>query len=283
MFSASIVVPFTVIETSTAVENDLVLVNDVADRLVSRDIELLKMEAQSIACHLGEVSLGGATLDDLEAFLTQRLSDTDYFIGLEIVARDRRIASAGQEDPSHEFLDNKYVQRAFEGEQVISTTIDDGTDGVVFHVCVPIEAFGGDKILLARVAAQHFSDVLNEFTVWQSGYFFILDEEGTIIASKDGNEVLTRKNYLEQYVQTKDEDLQSIADFTQDMITGGKGVGKLSLEGEELICAYRPITASKVGWIIGVDSPVDETPVITARNGLLILAGIIIVVGSLIA
>ncbi|MDR3037006.1 MAG: response regulator [Coriobacteriales bacterium] len=269
---------FSITETTAALQNDLLLDNAIGDKLIANEITLLKTETEKIA-----VSLGTAAEADLESSLREQLDSNSRFLALTVINHDGMISTA-EADQSHEqYMDTIYVQHAFEGLSVISTTRFTETGDVVMHVCVPVKTSAGPGVLAATVHGLHFMELLSQFNVYKSGHFFMLDEEGTIIASKSDESVLSRKNYIQDYQQSLDPSQKPLAEFFETAISGNKGVTTYSADGREVMGAYQPISNSLSGWTIGVFVPIDETPVITSRNVIIMSGLIIILLGLIVA
>ncbi|MFQ6073524.1 MAG: cache domain-containing protein, partial [Methanosarcinales archaeon] len=98
-------------------------------------------------------------------------------------------------------------------------------------------------------------DILSEYILsinsGKSGYIFIIDKEGNIVARSDiqqGDPIR-----FDNLLQTNNVSLKNIV---KNMVSGNIGYGKTMFEGEEKYIAYAPINATK--WSIGVVVPVSE-------------------------
>jgi signal transduction histidine kinase/CheY-like chemotaxis protein len=269
---------FSITETTAVLQNDLLLENAIGDKLIANEITLLKTETEKIA-----VSVGTATEADLESSLKEQLALNSRFIALTVINHDGMVSTADTDQTREQYMDTIYVQHAFEGLSVISTTRFTKAGDVVMHVCVPVETSAGPGVLAATVSGLHFMELLSQFSVYQSGHFFVLDEEGTIIASKTDESVLSRKNYIHDYQQSLDPSQKPLAEFFETAISGDKGVATYTTDGREMMGAYQPISNSLSGWTIGVFVPIDETPVVTSRNGIIISGMVIILLGLIVA
>ncbi|GHT78335.1 hypothetical protein FACS1894104_1380 [Actinomycetota bacterium] len=270
-------VAFSLSETTRALQNDLLLDNDIGDKLISNDIALLKTEAEKIAANLSAVADA-----DIDSALSEQLDSQSRFTALTVINHNGLISSAGDDYTHTQYMDTPYVQSAFEGNSVISTSRFERIYGVVFHVCVPVKTSAGQGVLSATVPGVHFLELLNDFKVYETGYFFVLDENGTVIVSKNRNNVLSRKNHIQDYQHSQDPSQKSLAGFLENAVAGKKGVETCTMDGRELMGAYQPVSTSVSGWSIGIFAPIDETPIVTGRNGI-IVSGLIIALLGLIA
>ncbi|MDR0881702.1 MAG: response regulator [Candidatus Adiutrix sp.] len=254
------------------IENDMAAVAEIADRLITTEIDLLKADASAVARRVHEASAG-----DLERVLREQAEAYEKFVGLTVIDRSGLVAAYGPSPTPAALADSVYVRKAFSGEMVISTSREDQIRELVFHVCVPVE---DGRVLSATIPGRFFSDIVSQFTIWQTGNIFILDAEGTVIANAPHDLALERYNAIER--AKTDRRYQKIAETASRMIAGQPGSGKYAMYGKERLCVYRPITGSRAGWSLGVVAPLDESPLEDMRGGLH-LVGIVCLLLSIIA
>ncbi|MDR1320500.1 MAG: response regulator [Gracilibacteraceae bacterium] len=256
------------------VESDMSVVADIADKLITSQINLLKANASAVANRLQD--LGGAALRET---LTEQVDLYENFMGLSVFDREGLVDAYGYASTAAALLSGEYMARAFAGEMVISTTcLDYATQKQVFLVCVPMT---GDRVLSVTVSGHIFSDLLRDFKVWKTGSIFILDAKGTMVANYRDELVEQRSNFIE--MAKTDPALEELGEFSEKMIGGGRGAGRYVYQGTERLCVYTPITGSKVGWVLAVAAPLAESPAARARKGLLLASLVFLLAGILIA
>jgi signal transduction histidine kinase/CheY-like chemotaxis protein/HPt (histidine-containing phosphotransfer) domain-containing protein len=250
------------VETSIedSIERDMTAIADISDELVTTRINLLKADAATAAEVISKVSP-----EDLENVLLQQKSEYQDFMALTLFSRDGRIASSGPTPAPEELLESEYVQRAFAGESVISSTRYDPNGELVIDVVVP----SGDNVLSVTVPGLYFSNLLSGFTFWESGNIFIVDSEGYVLANIRPQWVIERYNFIE--LAKTDTEYERIGATIGEMIKGAPGMGRFSVAGVERICVYKPITGSEAGWTIGVAAPLNESPLEKVHNGLFLV------------
>ncbi|MDR0842011.1 MAG: response regulator, partial [Acidobacteriota bacterium] len=253
------------------IENDMYVVANIADRLITREIDLLKADASAAA---RVIEAGDAA--DLLRNLQEQTSAYDSFIGMTVIDHGGIVASYGNAEIPEWVASSTYIPKAFAGEPVISTTRIDLNGEPVFHVCVPM----GGRVLSVTVSGYYFSDILKNFTIWDSGNIFVLDKDGTVVANAPDDLVLQRYNSIES--SKTDSEVLGIAETARNMIAGKTGSGRYAMYGKERICTYMPITGSKVGWSLGVVVPLSESPLQKMLNGML-LVGIVCLILSVLA
>ncbi|GHU06970.1 hypothetical protein FACS1894151_00580 [Spirochaetia bacterium] len=274
-FSISTGLIFVQSKLEQTIEDDMIVVANIADELITTAINLLKADASVVAQRLLQIPE-----DELSDAMRREIEFYPNFIGLIVIDRSGPVVSAGIAEAygRAELLEmlnkSEYLPKAFAGESVISTTRYDPKGDLVFHVCVPM----GDRVLSASVPGMFFRNIIAKFRIWETGNIFILDPEGVNIA--DVNSSLVEQRYNSIVNAQTDSEYQSIADTAALMISGKAGFGRYSMYGKERLCIYRPITGSRVGWSLGVVAPLEESPIRNVRNGLL-LVGIVSILLSI--
>jgi signal transduction histidine kinase/CheY-like chemotaxis protein/HPt (histidine-containing phosphotransfer) domain-containing protein len=255
------------------IRTDMTGINEIADKFVSTKISLLKSDAATAARHLY-----GLPAAEMHRVLEEQTNAYEDFMALTVFDRDGIVASYGEiPTPADRLNTSEYLQRAFQGESVISTTrIDAATGELVLHVCVPIDQ---DRVLSVTLPGMIFSEVLADIRVWESGNVFILDESGTLIANMRDFMVLERYNFIER-AKTNPED-RTIGAFFEQMVTGGSGVGTYDYLGIERLCSWKSLTDSALGWSIATVAPLRESPAAGVQNSLILGAVVFFAFGVL--
>ncbi|GHV33007.1 hypothetical protein FACS18949_05830 [Clostridia bacterium] len=254
------------------IENDMIAVADIADGLITAEIDLLKAAAAAVSRTLLDVPDA-----ELQAALTGEVKAAANFMALTVLDHGGIVAAAGIAPAPAGFADSEYVKRAFAGEPIISTTIQDSSGALVFRVCVPM----GARVLSATVPGLFFNDILNKFKVWETGHIFIDDAEGTVLANIREDWVLERHNVLIK--AETDSAYERVAATVRRMVNGESGSGRFATDGRERICVFRPITGSRVGWSLGVVAPLGESPLQDARLGLLLVGAVCLILSVVAA
>ena len=254
-------------------EMDLMTIANIADHFISSEIELLKLRATVIAQSLAES-------EETKWPQTLANQETVYpvFIGMAVLDAERGlIASAGKVPAHAELVNDKYVRQAFLRRKVFSSTIP-SSDGVVFYLAVPIP--GHRRILAVTVPGMYFARRLSTITIWKTGHIIIDDAEGNVIANIRPDWVQNRVNFIR--MAETDKQYGEIAGVIERGTRGETGVGHFSVSGVPRICAYRPISASREGWFLGVIAPLPDSPFRNIDKGLA-MVGLVAFMLSVIA
>jgi signal transduction histidine kinase len=247
------------------IQKDMEVVATISDKLLSTETDYLTMSASMQA----QLLLEAIEDNRLEEALQEQVAASESFIALSIVSRDSILASYGVATLPKELISSKAVELAFAGESEISSTrIDPESRQLVFQVCVPM----GEYVLSATLPGMHFSDLLANVAIWETGNIFIVDTTGMILANVRPEWVLNQYNFIRR--AESDPQYQRVANTVAKMIQGKRGWGKFAVDGKERICVYSPISGSKSGWSLGVVAPIEESPIRNVNNGLLLVGGV---------
>jgi signal transduction histidine kinase/DNA-binding response OmpR family regulator len=280
--STAISVYFSRINLVETIRGDLGVIGKIAVKLVSRDLRLMKAEADTVAAAVAaaaqEDAEAGADGEILMGVLKEQTENQEY-LSLAVMATKGSFAAYGEETPPNDFVRTYPAQRAFAGERMITTTEITAGGRLVLRICVPM----GPRILVATLPGSYLSDLVSEFEIWNSGNIFIVDNIGDVIANRNAKLVETRHNHvLAANAPGATVDVVEEGLLFRRMIRGKAGSGIYHLDGEELICVYTPVTGSE-GWMLGVTAFTGESPTARILNTLLLSAAIFIILGSLSA
>ena len=252
--------------------SDLAVIGAIADRLVSREKELLKANTQTAANYL--IYREGVTLEEA---LEEQINLHGNMLSLTVYDQSGIVATTGLAAMPDSLISDQSVRLAFGGQPAFSSTMVDSNGLQVFHVSVPMR----EQILVATIPGMYFNDVLSQFDILKTGYVFLVNAQGDMMANINKSWVTNSFNALNAAV-TQPE-YAGLATIVSEMIRGLTGFGKYTLNDSSYYCAYLPVTGSVVGWSLGVAAPVAETPVGTARQGFLIMLALLSVFSLLAA
>jgi signal transduction histidine kinase/FixJ family two-component response regulator/HPt (histidine-containing phosphotransfer) domain-containing protein len=258
---------FTVKNITETIRNDMTVVANTADRLITSEINLLKANTSIAAKYLVE-----ARPEDFHKVLDSQVKIYEGIKALTVLEPGRVVDEEGSPMFHSDFINAAYIRKAFEGERVISSTRRDPVSGkLVFHVCVPLRVNDGkvERILIATIDGMYFNNVLKNLTIWETGYIFINDGEGYVLANPRRQWVQGRFNFI--FMARQDPQYEAIAHTVSKMVRGESGVDQFFVENVEQLCTYKPISGSQLGWSLGVMAPVRESPLQSTRDGLLLV------------
>ncbi|MDR2492148.1 MAG: hypothetical protein LBD25_01605, partial [Coriobacteriales bacterium] len=265
------------------IEKDLALSRDLADTLVTKQIDLLVSDAHIISERIEKAQ----TPEEMKAVMVEEFPHYEDFIAASVFDREHLVATYGKAYVPEEWLSKStYIKAAFEGEANISSTRRSSLSGLlVMHICVPM---GDSYVLSVSVDGHTFSKLLKPFRLWETGNIFLLDEEGTVIANVRDEWVEQRVNFVlpdNPGITSRPNypDIDKLSAFTKRMIETGEGFGTYSLDGVDRMCVYETVSSPAVNWRIGVVAPLTESPVTGMQNGLILSSALFVLVGAFFA
>jgi signal transduction histidine kinase/DNA-binding response OmpR family regulator len=261
------------------IQSDMAVVSQIASKLVSTNVRLLKTEADVVAAAILSSAMEGLVSgrgeQDLPAELEKQAKLHNY-ISLTVLNSRGVAASWGAFAPGAEFIRSPYARRAFVGERVITTTELVENRELVVRICVPM----GSRILVATLQGMIFSNILSEFRIWSSGNILLLDEAGIIIANIRPHLVMERRTLAG--MADPDPKTGGLSEYFLHINSGTAGTGIYSYEGQNTVGAYVPVNGSD-NWLLAVAAPIGESPASQTWGVLLLSAALFMGLGILAA
>lgn len=179
--------------------------------------------------------------------------------------------------------DRTYFKTAMKGEMVASDLIiSNATGELVLIFAAPVYQNGQQVgVFYGRKDAKALNDTVNEFSYKQTGYCYMINNEGITVAEKDIQLVLDRENVIED--AKEDKSLQELAKLTQDhMIKREVGSGNYEYEGKDLVAGFAPVEGSP--WIMVMEIEQQEVlkEVNALRTLLIIFCMAAVILGAII-
>lgn len=168
--------------------------------------------------------------------------------------------------------DRGYFGQAMAGKVSISEpVISKSTGNPIIVIAAPVYN-GTSKVsgmIGATIELSRITDIVNVEKLGETGYAFMVAEDGTVIAHPNA-ELILNDNFL----RDKPESLLAIAG---EMVKGKTGIGTYDYKGEDKILAYSPVETT--GWSIGMTTFYSEvTHAVSELGRTIALIGFAIVV-----
>jgi methyl-accepting chemotaxis protein len=211
--------------------------------------------------------------------LQEQIKSTNFLV-LGVVQPD---GTTNYSDGSTSQLgDREYVKKALSGEiNVSDLLVSKVTNSVVLMYAAPIKKDG--KVvgaLIGRGDGNALSEITDDTGYGESGYAYIINSKGNVVAHKDRDKVLNQFNPIEE--AKKDESLKSLAIQIEKILEEKTGIGSYTLEGNDLYAAYSPIKGSN--WILVIAANENEvlSSIFSLRNAIIIIMIVILLVSIVI-
>ena len=267
--------------------HDLSLSRDFVDDIISAKINLLKSDAQTVSERLAKADSEA----EMEEVIRDQAVQFPDFIDFTVFSRSGKVFQYGDPLSDISYIDyKKYIPYAFEGETVITTIRENDITGELnLHICTPM---GNEHVLGVTIPGGLFTHLLDGKKIYKTGQIFILDEEGILIVDyhtdpQDDEGAHFHENLIAERTHfstiQKMFNMQNETGFFDIVRSGHDGEGNYTYNNEPYMCAYKQVSASKLGWSIIVTAPLSESPAASVQNRLVMLAVIFLISGVVIA
>ncbi len=203
------------------------------------------------------------------------------FMGMGVVDKSRLARYPGGK--TADLTGRNYVEKAFEGQRAMSEVlISRVTNSPVIMVAAPVR----DKqnqvaaVVIGRLSADILTNVTKSIRYGASGYSYIIDSKGALIAHDNRDFVLEQRNFIEESKQ--DERYARLAAMFRRMTNGESGFDDYNFMGSDRFFGYAPIAGT--GWSIAVGA--QKTDVLSSQKdtiyAILLLSGSIILTGLIL-
>ena len=158
------------------------------------------------------------------------------------------------------YASKDYFKTAYGGTTTMSEPVlDSATGKLTITYAAPLWEDGliGTQIIgvaMIEVEAKSLSDVMASIHVSENGVAYLLDAEGTTIASYDYEQVKNRQNHIK--ASETDSSFKSLADIEAVMIQGESGVASYNSGFTSYLIAYAPVGVN--GWSVAVTAPYTD-------------------------
>lgn len=209
----------------------------------------------------------------------QRQLEKTNFMDIAVVQPDGTAHySSGS---TNQLGDREYIKKAFSGEVNVSDLIISRvTNEVVLMYAVPIERDGKIVgVLVGRRDGNTLSNITNDAGYGESGYAYMINDKGTVVAHPDKEKVMNQYNPIEQV--KNDESQKSLAEQFEKVLKEKTGVNSYSFEGNDLYTGFAPVEGTN--WIIVIAADRDEVlDAIPSLQRVLIIIMIVILLVSIV-
>ena len=216
---------------------------------VSRAIEIFKIKAEAVATNdsITDMSLSMEKRREVLASLSSKFGFIDISVSDE----------NGKTYNNTDLSDREYFKHAINGETYVSSPVVRKTDSsvILFAAAKINNNTGYNGIIYAALANDIFSQMVDSITIGKTGYGYILDKTGTVIAHKDRELVTNFTNFIS--ASESDSSVKELAEVHKEMITGATGEKVYEYNNAKKFTSYRPIPGTD-GWSLGVTVDVSD-------------------------
>ncbi|MBP9022992.1 MAG: response regulator [Spirochaetes bacterium] len=250
--------------------------SNMVEMAINRDIQILKKTAD-------DHSMRNFILNKKYQEITKTLSDIYKFIGtdyesMSLVNENGIVIADGvdQHRVGISIKSRKYFNEAREGKiSVSSVNYSLATGNPIFAICVPVLSDDGKFIgcVLGVVKADYLLRYISSLELGKTGFGFMIDKDGIIIAHPEKKFILT----IDTLKENKD-----VREISKRMINKETGTGEYYFNGARKLVGFTPVHIA--GWSIGVTQTKQEVMSLaySNRNLILLVTGISLFISALL-
>ena len=152
--------------------------------------------------------------------------------------------------------EEEYYKEARKGNSYITEPfIDKNTNTQQIAIAVPLKSNNVTTgVIIAFGKAEIFNEITSNITFAKTGYAFILNKDGSIIAHPNSKYVETEE--LDLKTIEKDKNLIGLKNLMEKMVAGKSGIYKYEFQNTAKYAAFYPVKTT--GWSVAVTAPENE-------------------------
>ncbi|MGE4442799.1 MAG: methyl-accepting chemotaxis protein [Desulfomicrobium sp.] len=204
---------------------------------------------------------------DRQLLTLERETERMKYLGMGVIDADGQ--ARYPDGSTADLKDREYFKDAMAGKSVLSNVIISRvTNSPVIILATPIRGFAGDvkAVLLARLDATMLSEITDNIKYGDTGYSYIIDNKGVLIAHGNRQFVLDQRNFVEE--GKKDPQYASLGAMFQRMMKGEIGFDQYPFMGSDRFFGFAPV--ENTGWSIAVGAMQDDVLAEVYRMGWMI-------------
>ncbi|WP_031388745.1 methyl-accepting chemotaxis protein [Desulfonatronum thiodismutans] len=260
------------------VEENIPLMAGEGAKLVRSQLDYHMVALEGVASRAGIQSMDWAQQRLIMEEETRRLN----YLGMGIISPNGQ--ARYPDGTTADLANREYFSRAMSGQTSFSNVIISRvTNQPVLILATPIlnDRSQVQAVLMARLDATLLSEITDEIGYGASGYSYIIDERGGLIAHDNRQFVLDQRNFIEE--AETDAQFVRLAAMMQRMVRGETGFDAYSFMGRDGFFGFAPIPGTE--WSLGVGAIQDEVlaPVYQLRWAIAIASLVFFGLGIIIA
>ncbi len=210
-----------------------------------------------------------------EVFLSEEISEQSLFALFdnirEVSGGNMDLAFAGPDGIAYSTGDRQFsiaesdnFVRGMAGESHVSDPMPTGSDGemtMLYSVPVYNQEHEVRGVLLRVSDGYELTGLIEDLSLAQTGYAFVINQAGVMVAHPDRSMVSTQDPTLEKALTTPEE--TELGEMLGRMILGEAGVHEYTYHGMRKNAGYAPIRGTN--WYLALTAPHEEVFAVTNR------------------
>jgi len=257
-----------------------------ASKLISQYIENRKTEIFALSSRadvqlLVNNNVEQTQIDKSKTYLRGEATRLGYF-RFHILGKDGKGTSTDNTLKNLDFSQMDFFKSAINGDITIIPTGQSaaGDKALVFGIASPIINESGNKlgVLVGEIDSSEIVGLVSDIKAGKTGYSFIVDNNGMLIAHQDKGLLEKGTNLIEETSKNSKDKLFN--NILTSMSKTQAGVNSYSYENSKRIIGYAPI--DNTSWSIGITMDESEflSSVYALRTNVIVFTAIFIVLGA---
>lgn len=229
------------------------------DDMQSNVTSLAKAYGTAVQNAIGKYELAAESLSQDDSLSDPKMTDWEKKINLQKLASSYglyKVAVADSKGKTSDGVDiskTECFKSATTGSVYISGDYTNelnvpGDKNKLMIVAAKLQnTYDKEGVVICYLSMGTLNNVINDMTIGQNGFGFVVGKSGTIIADKNMNNVINSVNYIS--LAKNDSSYSDMSSLTQQMTTWGTDGLEVNYKGEKYYAAYSPIMGSS-GWSI---------------------------------
>ncbi|WP_180951150.1 methyl-accepting chemotaxis protein [Marasmitruncus massiliensis] len=255
--------------TRFTVANHETLMNSLAasySMSITEAVSTLKDQIRKVAAN-DQVCGGNIPQEDRKAYLKAQTHDT-VFQWFSVSDK------SGAAYDGMQIGDTDYFQNAIQGIAYLSAPIQADGGTPVIMAGSEITAMGPTGIVFGAIDGSYFSKYTDKITLGKTGFGFLIDKNGTIVAHPDQARIGLTAN-LPESADSRERD--GLAAVLSEMAAGKTGAGFFWENGVQKMISYCPVEGDE-GWSLAVCQDYSE---VVAASRQTIWVSVAVLIGAI--
>ncbi len=290
-----LVVTFTLLMFLVVLSIGFITTNIVSSNLIKsayRDLEIMvKTEAKYISSEIEReleyidtlaqnsiITNESTSLQNRITFFEAEAARVGYVL-FGFADKNGKAVILNQSKENNDVADREFFQKAINGETAVSDLLFSKLDGKpVIVFAAPVKSNGKIiGVLYGRKDGLMLSEISKEILYRNTGYGYMVNNQGVTVAHKNTDLVLMQDNDIEN--AKTDAKLKELGDLTQEMIKREIGSGQYTYNNMTKLMGYAPVEGTP--WIIALT--VEKNEILEEANSLskllIILCAVALLIG----
>ena len=235
--------------SKSSMDEDVTALSQSYSRAVSEELAKYRLSAEAVARN-DYITDMSHSLEERKSYLASLAKQYGF---KDIEVSNAKGSTYGGADISKE----EYFRQAMDGSTYISSASLRGSDSSVIMIAAAKinNSTNYRGVVACAMDAAQFNQTVGSISVGKSGYGFVLDKSGTVVADKRFDNVRSTVNYISAF--QKDASLAGAADLSRQMTAGKTGSDDVALQGRRAHVGYLPVSGT-AGWSLGIVAYNDE-------------------------